>query len=53
MRWFINYIRSCFCAHEWEMIFSVGVRCDDGEIYTCKTYRCTKCGYAKRYKSHS
>lgn len=25
MRWLINYLRSCFCKHEWELIF-------DGEV---------------------
>ena len=51
MRWLINYIRSCFCQHDWEMIFDV--RVDHGhEVYSCKTYRCKKCGYSKRYKSH-
>ena len=50
MRWLINYIRSCFCKHEWEMIFD---RFVDGDFksYQCKTYRCQKCGLSKRYKS--
>lgn len=53
MRWVINYIRSCFCKHDWEMIFNTFVNCDGGaETYSCKTYRCKKCGYSKRYKSH-
>ena len=52
MRWLINYIRSCFCAHEWEMIFDVHVKCDWGETYSVKTYRCKKCGCAKEYKSN-
>ena len=51
MRWLINYIRSCFCEHEWELIFDVFVQGTLGN-YNCKTYRCTKCGYSKRYKSH-
>ena len=52
MRWIINYIRSCFCKHEWELIF-----CDEGIDATFRTkfsnkiYRCKKCGYSKRYKS--
>lgn len=25
MRWLINYIRSCFCKHEWELIFYTAV----------------------------
>ena len=53
MRTIINYIRSCFCKHEWEMIFNTKVNnIDDGTNYTVKTYRCTKCGYSKKYKSH-
>ena len=51
MRMLINYIRSCFCRHEWELIFNVDV-IDDVDTYSCKTYRCTKCGYAKKYKSN-
>lgn len=48
MRWLINYIRSCFCTHEWELIFNVQI----GECYVCKTYRCKKCGYSKKYEVH-
>lgn len=51
MRWLINYIKSCFCKHEWEMIFNTRVEYGN-EAYFCKTYRCKKCGYSKRYKSH-
>ena len=50
MRWLINYIRSCFCKHEWEQIFYSHVTTLFTE-YHCKTYRCTKCGYSKKYKS--
>lgn len=52
MRLLINYIRSCFCKHNYEMIFDVRVEDDFGEIYSCKTYRCKKCGYSRKYKSH-
>ncbi len=53
MRKLIDYIRSCFCEHDWEMIYDVCVqRTDVDEIYHCKTYRCKKCGYSKKYKSH-
>lgn len=51
MRWLIEYVKSCFCKHEWELIFNTRVE-DDFETYTCKVYRCKKCGYAKKYKSH-
>lgn len=53
MRWLIQYVRSCFCSHDWELIFDTMVEVDGGrEVYSCKTYRCRKCGYSKRYKSH-
>lgn len=52
MRWLINYIRSCFCKHDFEMIFNSKVECDDGSKYSVKTYRCKKYGYSKRYKSY-
>ena len=51
MRWLINYIRSCFCNHEWELVHDVFVN-GGAERYHCKTYRCKKCGYSRRYKSH-
>lgn len=50
MRWLIQYIRSCFCAHDWELIFDCHVEVNNGETYSCKTYRCKKCGYSRRYK---
>lgn len=51
MRALINYFRSCFCKHDFELIFNTYVTgvWDD---YSVKTYRCKKCGYARRYKSH-
>lgn len=51
MRWLINYIKSCFCRHDWELIFHTRVEDDLGSTYQVKTYRCKKCGYYKRYKS--
>lgn len=51
MRYIIQYIRSCFCNHEWELIFATKVYANSN-IYWCKTYRCKKCGYSRRYKSH-
>ena len=50
MRWLINYIRSCFCKHDWELIFQGEVK-EDWCRYTNKIYRCKKCGYSKKYKS--
>lgn len=60
MRWLINYIRSCFCKHEWEQIFEVPTWSEDTDIddqedeyplYYTKTYRCKKCGMEKQYRS--
>lgn len=52
MRWIVNYIRSCFCKHEWEMVFYTHVTTDLGNDYSVKTYRCKKCGYVQRVRSH-
>lgn len=53
MRWLINYIRSCFCKHEWELIFEDNIygssfKMPDNKI---KVYRCKKCGYSQKYKA--
>lgn len=53
MKWIINYIRSCFCEHEWELVDDITIR--SGEhggtpIGYKKIYRCKKCGYAKILK---
>ena len=52
MRKLIDYIRSCFCKHEWE------VKQNEIQFYLNKPvgykwsyYKCKKCGYFKRYKS--
>lgn len=39
--------------HDWELIHVAFV--DGGDYldsYHCKVYRCKKCGYSKKYKSH-
>lgn len=56
MRKLINYICSCFCKHEWEMIFDVDVERDSllwgsYKTYSEKTYRCKKCGCIQKVKS--
>lgn len=52
MRSFINYIRSCFCKHDWELIFDTTlVNRSNIIIGHRKTYRCKKCGYSKYYTS--
>lgn len=52
MRTLINYIRSCFCKHDWELIFNATIIDDWGGSYGCKVYRCKKCGYSRKYKSY-
>lgn len=50
MRRLINYIRSCFCKHDWEMLQISDVYMNGTDKYPCKriwTYRCKKCGYAQ------
>lgn len=48
MRWLINYIRSCFCEHDWELLSH---EVSDRAEYSFKLrnqkwiYRCKKCGY--------
>ena len=49
MRTLINYIRSCFCKHEWEMIFNTERVYRGGDGHQIKVYRCTKCGYSQTY----
>lgn len=54
----INYIRSCFCKHDLELIFDTYVYGLYGtpyeySLYHMKTYRCKKCGMEKKYKSNS
>lgn len=54
MRWLINYIRSCFCKHEWEILWDVEHYNDYyTEIWHSRTYRCKKCGYSKTYKTRN
>lgn len=51
MRRIINYIRSCFCKHDWELIFdSVITNPISGKTNNeIKVYRCKRCGYEKKY----
>lgn len=56
MRWLVNYLRSLWCEHDWELLDKAVVypngSCshDDLPIYRQYTYRCKKCGYANKYK---
>ena len=48
MRWLINYLRSCFCRHDWEFISKVDHYNYDSDKRPYKqtyVYRCTICGY--------
>lgn len=52
MRWLINYIRSCFCKHDWELISEADFYFENkySKPYkNVKLYRCKKCGYSKKY----
>ena len=55
MRTIINYIRLCFCKHDWELIFNNTIVCSNNNSKYpdnhIKVYRCKKCGYEKRYKA--
>ena len=61
VRWLINYIRVCFCSHEWELIFNSEINgltyygSPNREVWHQKVYRCKKCGTEKRneaFKNH-
>jgi hypothetical protein len=47
MKTLINYIRSCFCKHEWECLTENAPMYQKGYEYPVKRawlYRCKKCG---------
>lgn len=53
MRWLINYIRSCFCKHDFELLSKCGVFYG-GDDLPCEhkwIYRCRKCGFVRKIKS--
>jgi hypothetical protein len=56
MRWLINYFRSCFCQHDWELLQQTRVWDGDSPneypIGTKWVYRCKKCGWHKIIKSY-
>lgn len=61
MRWLIDYIRSCFCKHEWEKLHETKVYSNTDyfgrtiePVYIGNkwTYRCKKCGYFKTYNDY-
>ena len=56
MKWLINYIRSCFCKHEWECLQN-NIPVYDSDVslkiptYHKWIYRCKKCGCKNEIKS--
>lgn len=56
MRWLINYIRSSFCQHDFELLKQVNVWDDDPmskyPLGTKWVYRCKKCGWHKIIKDY-
>lgn len=55
MRWLINYIRSCFCKHDWELIKHEEAYNPEYSWLTKRhdwIYRCKKCGYMKTYRNY-
>ena len=56
MRWLINYFRSCFCQHNFELLKQVNVWDDDPmtkyPLGTKWVYRCKKCGWHKIIKDY-
>lgn len=55
MRWLINYIRSCFCKHDWECLENgISIWSDEKSKYPSAhqwTYRCKKCGWKNRIRT--
>lgn len=52
MRIIINYIRSCFCKHEWEYLGETQYVKSSSDIphKIVKCWRCRKCGYIMTHK---
>ncbi len=53
MRTLIQYIRSLFCKHDFEMIANVETYEKESSslpIKRVRVYRCKKCGYVQRVK---
>ena len=53
MRTIINYIRSCFCKHEWESLPMVSKTEPGAKMPWCyiQRWRCKKCGYIMKSKT--
>lgn len=53
IRWIINYLRQCFCVHEWELLGQHDIYDLEYPELPCTiryTYRCKKCGYSYRIR---
>ena len=53
MRFIINYIRSCFCKHDWEFLTKVNAYDEfSGNMPASvkRVYRCRKCGFVQRVR---
>lgn len=48
MRWIINYIRSCFCKHEMELLWEYRI---PNHCHYWAIFRCNKCGYTQKISS--
>lgn len=56
MRRLINYIRSCFCKHDWELldvidVYEITFRKSERPQYRKWVYRCKKCGCENKIES--
>lgn len=53
MKWLINYIRSCFCTHDFELIKYIEVYNNfyDTPVGYEWIYRCRKCGHVQKIKN--
>ena len=53
MRTLINYLRSCFCKHEFKLLKETECYYNEKDkipAYRRQTYMCPKCGYAKKIR---
>ena len=53
MRTLINYLRSCFCKHDFELIKEILVYENDRAsrpVGIRRTYMCNKCGHVKKIR---
>lgn len=47
----IEYIHSCLCKHDWELLFNTDIMDSDKLFNSIKVYRCRKFWLEKRYKA--